>query len=104
MTFERHVLVHGGAQRCAERYLPLRVQTVKAVAVQVMTNLPVDAMPMEIIEELSCEREGEGAGEGEGEREREEGERRWREEREKIARGGTTEFQVGHKPWGGSLW
>ena len=36
----------------------------KAVVVQVMTNLPVDAIPIEItLEELSCE-SGEGREEG----------------------------------------
>ena len=36
-------------------YIPLRVQIVKAVEVQVMTNLPVDAIPIEMtVEESTC--------------------------------------------------
>ena len=34
---------------------PLRVHTVNEAAVQVMTNLPVDAIPIEMTVELSCE-------------------------------------------------
>lgn len=48
-------------------HVPFRVQTVKAVAVQVITNLPVDAIPMAItVVELSCggERGWKGRGEG----------------------------------------